>query len=43
LAEQRLPEQLAAALLLLASVISSSSSLCSIDSSRSIEEAGRKR
>lgn len=43
LAEQRLPEQLAAALLLLASVISSSSSLCSIDSRRSIEEAGRKR
>jgi hypothetical protein len=30
-------------LLLLASVISSSSSLCSIDSRRSIEEAGRKR
>lgn len=42
LAEQRLPEQLITALLL-ASVISSSSSLCSIDSRRSIEEAGRKR
>ena len=42
LAEQRLPEQLITALWL-ASVISSSSSLCSIDSRRSIEEAGRKR
>ena len=42
LAEQRRPEQLPAPLLL-DSVISSSSSLCSIDSRRSIDDAGRKR
>ena len=45
LAEQRRPEQdpPAPLLLVLASVISSSSSLCSIDSNRSIDETGKNR